>query len=154
MGEITEVSYGVQVVGTSLRSGLRRRAWYEMVTLAATTLFGGTTLILANDSNYDYTTSVDLGSQEYRGVHSTIECASSGTTDNLIFSVFSSLDNTYFDTIPLYSVEVTATSGASIQLSVMFDSLPSYIKFAVRNAAVAGAGTDTFNYAIKYRPFR
>lgn len=123
------------------------RAWDSAVTLAATDGYSGAVADLAADEAYDYTDSIDLSADAYERIAITLEFDSSGTTDNIIFSLFGSLDGTDFDDNPVWSVELDATSGADTQESFSFPNINyPYIKFGVKTSGT----TDTFDYRIKY----
>ena len=124
--------------------------WGDAVTLASTNTYGGATADLAADQAYDYTADIDLETAGWNGIFVTLERDSAGTTDNIIFSIFGSLDGTTFDDDEIYSVTVTATTGADRQISFMIPDMPPHSRIGVKTSGA----TDTFDYRISYRPFR
>lgn len=110
----------------------------------------GVTADLAADSAYDYSPVVYLDVDGWKGAEVQLFLDSSGTTDDLVFSVFGSQDGVNFDTVAFYTSTVTATSGAAIVISYLFSYLPAYVKYGVKTTGT----TDTFDYAIVNRLFK
>lgn len=129
---------------------ITERKWGDVVTLAATNLYSGTTDDLAKDEAYDYTGDIDLATDGYKGISLTLDYKPVGTTDNIILSVFGSLDGTNFDDDELYSIEIDATAGTDRQISLQLSDMPSHSRIGVKTSGT----TDTFDYQIKYRAFR
>jgi hypothetical protein len=138
------------VLATVPETDPRQCRWEPAVILAATNSYSGAVADLANDSAYDYTDDVDLESIGSRGMAVTLEYDSSGTTDNIVFSIFGSLDGTNFDDTELYSMTCTATSGADTQISFQLPSCPPHLRFGVKTTGT----TNTFDYRIVYRLFK
>jgi hypothetical protein len=120
------------------------------VVLAETNGYGGAVADLAADSAYDYTADIDLETNGYYGVWITLEHNSSGTTDDIVISYFSSYDGTNFDDVALWSVTCDASSGADLQQTFSFFPAPPHGRIGVKTTGT----TDTFDYQITYHPVR
>lgn len=121
-------------------------SWSEIVTIAATNSYNGSTPDLNKDGLYDYTAGVDL--ENNVGAEVVLKYSSSGTTDNIVFSMFGSIDGADYDTIERYSM--VCNSGSGVQISFRFTNCPPYVKFGVKTNGT----TDTFDYKIQYRLWR
>lgn len=125
-----------------------------VTTLAATNGYSGSTADLAADNAYDYTTGIDLSTGVPEGgpmyIHFAVEYDSSGTTDNIVFSIFASVtgETDEYDDIELYTIEFDDNGGADTQQSVVYNvSGLRYIRAGVKTSV---STTDTFDYQIKY----
>jgi len=121
-------------------------------TYAETDGYGGGDSDLAADENYDFPASpdIDLETNGYYGLWLTLEYDSSGTTDNIIISYFASYDGTNFDDVPLWSVDVDATSGNDEQITFQVIPAPPHGKVGVKTSST----NNTFDYRITYLPMR
>jgi hypothetical protein len=118
--------------------------WATQLELAQTDAYGdGDTPDLAADQAYDDSNTVNLASDGYEGAQITFTFDSSGTTDNIIASVFASYDGTNFDDVEYWSIECDATSGASTQLTFLVRDI-MYFKVSVKTTGT----TDTFDYEL------
>ena len=67
-----------------------------------------------------------------------VQGTSSGSTDGLDISVYSSADNIRWDTVPIYPMQLTATTVAAV-VSISISGKP-YIKIGL----LSSGATDTF----------
>jgi hypothetical protein len=123
-------------------------AWTDGYTAA------GASADLAAPANYwvytEGTTDVDLATNEYEGVVFTIDCDSSGTTDNFEIGIFVSLTGSSgtYSYSPVTMYEVDATSGDDIKTEIAITNKPN-VMVGIRRTGT----TDTFDFAITYRPW-
>lgn len=137
------------VIATVPETDPRQCRWETAVILAATNEYGGAVADLLNDSAYDYTGNVDLESLGSKGLAVTLEYDCVGITNDLIFSVFGSLDGVVYDDIELYSITCGVNGGVDTQISLIFPSCSPHLRFGVKSGA-----TDTYDYRITYRAFK
>jgi len=125
-----------------------QKSWATPVTLAQTDFYGGSTPDLAADQAYDYTANVDLETNGYEDAHITVDYDGNGTTDNIIISVFASLDGTNYDDIELTSFPGSKT-GNDEQVSFVIKDVANF-RIGVKTSGT----TNTFGYQIKYQAWR
>lgn len=118
-----------------------------LTVLYATNAYSGTDSDLAADQAYDYTSSVDLATLGYSGIEVEFRYDSVGTTDNIILSVFESLDGTNWGTTPSYSITLSGASGADTPEVFDFPTKANYIRFGFKTSGL----TDTFDVKLSYR---
>ena len=119
--------------------------WQGDTVLVETNAYGGAATDLAADQAYDLSAAVDLGSNGYEGVQVTFEYDSAGTTDDIIISVFASLDGTNVDDIEYWSMQSSVNGGTDTQVSFLIRNLKQF-KIGVKTAGT----TDTYDYQITY----
>jgi len=123
------------------------KKWVAQQVLAQTNAYGaGGTADLAADQAYDYQdliSSVDLGTDGYEGTQITFSYDASGTTDDIIFSVFASPDGTDFDDIEYWSVTCDNNAGADTQMTFIIRDLIQF-RIGVKTSGT----TDTFDYEL------
>lgn len=130
-------------------AGNIKKTWASPVVLAETDGYGGAVPDLAADEAYDYTSAIDLETNGYEGIHLTLEYDASGTTDDIIFSIFGSLDGSNYDDIELTGTTCDNDSGADTQVTFIIKDL-AQLRIGLKTSGT----TDTFDYQITYQPWR
>lgn len=123
------------------------KIWGAETTLYQTSAFGGTDAGVG--STEVFTSDVDLETNGYEGAHVVVEADFPATpTDNLVVSVYASLDGVNYDDTPLYAFEID--NGTD----------PNQVSFVVRDVAHFRIGlkssgtTDTIDAQVKYQVWR
>lgn len=127
-----------------------KKSWKGEAILLATDGYGGGTADLAADGAYDLSADVDLETNGYEGAIFYLEHDSSGTTDNIVFGVFSSVDGTDFADNPDFEIEFDATAGTDTQEPGIIVMDLQHLKVGVRTTGT----TNTFDYRIRWDAWR
>lgn len=127
-----------------------KKVWAGESTYLATDGYSGGTSDLAADSAYDYGADIDLETNGYEGAIVYLEHDSSGTTDNIVLGIFSSVDGTDFAGNADWEIEFDATSGADTQEPGIVVKDLQHFRVGVKTTGT----TDTFDYRIRYDAWR
>lgn len=86
------------------------------------------------DTAESYSSDVDLETDGYLGSHVAIDVTFSASgSQNVVVSVYGSLDGTNYDDVPVFSQEVAVSAGASRQISLVIPDLAHY-RIGVKHA--------------------
>ena len=127
-----------------------KKVWKGEATLLATNGYSGGTSDLAADQAYDYSADIDLETDGYEGALVFLEHDSAGTTDDIVLSIFPSIDGSDFADNPIYSQQFTATSGADTGEAPVVVKDLSHFRVGVKTTGT----TDTFDYRIRWDAWR
>ena len=87
------------------------------------------------DTAESFSSDVDLETDGYIGSHVAVDVTfhASGA-QNVVVSVYGSLDGTNYDDVPVFSQEIAVSAGASRQISLVIPDLAHY-RIGVKHAA-------------------
>ena len=129
--------------------GVIKKVWKGEADLAVTNAYGGAVADLAADEAWDVTADVDLETDGYEGANFTLEYDGSDATDAIIVGVFSSLDGSDFDDLPIWEMECDINGGVDTQISFLVEDL-SHFRIGVKTSGTS----TTFDYRLKYDAWR
>lgn len=127
-----------------------KKVWKGEADYLVTNGYGGAQADLAADGAYDYGADIDLETNGYEGAIIYLEHDSSGTTDNIILGVFSSVDGTDFADNSDWEIEFDATAGSDTQEPGIIIKDLSHFRLGVKTTGT----TDTFDYRIRWDAWR
>ena len=134
----------------SVPSMTKSESFQAAQTLIATNGYSGAVADLAADGAYDYSADIDMETNGYKAVWLWVEHDSSGTTDDIDITYFSSPDGTNFDDIEFYGPIECTSDGSDDQIGFYINPAPPHGRIGYRTNGT----TDTFDVRIKYRAVR
>lgn len=103
------------------------------------------------DTAESLSSDVDLETDGYIGSHITVDVTFNASgTQNVVVSVYGSLDGTNYDDIPIFSQQVAVSAGKSRQISIVLRDL-LHFKIGVKHAA---SDTNHATVTIKEQSWR
>jgi hypothetical protein len=99
-------------------------------------------------TSYSYATDIDLGGSGYEGAQIQIEYNSAGTTDDYIFSVFASLDDSTYDTEEYWTYRAPNNASAASQFTVVIRDI-RYIRVGFKGTGA----TDNCDIIVTWSPW-
>lgn len=86
------------------------------------------------DTAESFSSDIDLETDGYLGSHVAVDIAFSASgAQNVVVSVYGSLDGTNYDDVPVFSQEVAVSAGASRQISLVVTDL-AHFRIGARHA--------------------
>jgi len=103
------------------------------------------------DTAESYSSDIDLETDGYLGSHVTVDATfhASGT-ENVVVSVYGSLDGTNYDDVAVFSQEITVSAGNARQISLIISDL-AHFRVGVKHAA---SDTNHATVTIKEQAWR
>ena len=91
--------------------------------------------VTLGSSAESFSSDIDLETDGYIGSHVVVDVTFSASgSQNVVVSVYGSLDGTNYDDVPVFSQEVAVSAGSSRQISLVVTDLAHY-RIGVKHAA-------------------
>lgn len=91
--------------------------------------------VTLGDTAESFSSDIDLETDGYIGSHVVVDVTFSASgSQNVVASVYGSLDGTNYDDVPVFSQEIAVAAGASRQISLVIPDLAHY-RIGVKHAA-------------------